>query len=209
MIHPVVLYHGLRRWRAPLQLSGLHGRVTGTAKAAGADEPQTRHPRYPAELEYRLVDLRTIRPERLRIRMRTIAYLITLRHVLHPLNRRIARKILVIFWDARIDQNTRTQLLQYLFYAGRKKSTNALLTAAKKAEYTLRGGKSVMTIAQELERRGREKGLREGREEGLKEGRVEAARTVARNLLQRGLPVDVIAETTGLAEEDVIALRQE
>ena len=58
-----------------------------------------------------------------------------------------------------------------------------------------------MTIAQELERRGREK--------GLKEGRLEAARIVARNLLDRGLSVELIAETTGLTREQVTTLQQE
>ena len=213
LIHPVVFYHGRRRWRAPLRLSGLHGRGEADGAGATGDTGTTvdgvELPRsgfgFPAELEYRLVDLRTIRPERLRIRMRTIAFLITLRHVLRPLNRRTARKILVIYWDDRVDGDTRTQLLEYLFHTGGNRSTDILLTAARKAEYTLRGGKSVMTIAQELERRGREKGLREGREEG----RLEAARIVARNLLDRGLSVELIAETTGLTREQVIALQRE
>ena len=66
-----------------------------------------------------------------------------------------------------------------------------------------------MTIAQELERRGREKGLREGRLKGREEGRSEAARIVARNLLDRGLSVELITETTGLTREHVIALQRE
>ncbi|TVR75684.1 MAG: hypothetical protein EA427_00035, partial [Spirochaetaceae bacterium] len=73
------------------------------------------------------------------------------------------------------------------------------------------------TIAQELERRGREKGLKEGekrglkegRKEGAKKGREEAARAVARNLLDRGLSVDLIVESTGLTREKVEALQRE
>ena len=58
---------------------------------------------------------------------------------------------------------------------------------------------------------GREKGLAEGREKGLAEGRaegrVEAQLEVARKMLAAGMPVEQIAELTGLAVETLYELQ--
>ena len=55
-------------------------------------------------------------------------------------------------------------------------------------------------------KRGREeglaKGLAKGRAEGLAEGRIEAAR----NMKAKGLPVDLIAECSGLSPEEIAKL---
>ncbi len=50
--------------------------------------------------------------------------------------------------------------------------------------------------------KGRAEGLVEGRAEGLVEGKAE----VARAMLAKGFPVSVIAELTGLTEEEIAAL---
>ena len=50
-------------------------------------------------------------------------------------------------------------------------------------------------------------GRAEGRAKGLAEGEAAKAETVARKLLQRGFDKQEIAEITGLAGEDVEALR--
>lgn len=48
-----------------------------------------------------------------------------------------------------------------------------------------------MTIAQQLEQK------------GLEKGRVEGKMEVARNLLKKGLPVDLIRELTGLSDDEL------
>ena len=57
---------------------------------------------------------------------------------------------------------------------------------------------------------GRKEGLEEGRKHGLEEGRAagrfEAMLDLARRMKQRGTPLAVIAELTGLSEEDVTPL---
>ena len=61
--------------------------------------------------------------------------------------------------------------------------------------------------------KGRAEGRVEGRVEGRAEGRVEGeqqrSRDIARRLVQRGLPLDLIAEDTGLTVEQVQALKQQ
>ncbi|MBD2798509.1 transposase [Xenorhabdus sp. 18] len=61
----------------------------------------------------------------------------------------------------------------------------------------------VMTIAEELEQKGRREGLEQGREEGREEGKLETARA----FLQNGVSVDIIIRSTGLSREQIDALR--
>lgn len=72
-----------------------------------------------------------------------------------------------------------------------------------------------MTIAQQLEQKGIEKGMEKGLEEGLQlgeqrglvkgrsEGERSAALKIARTMLQNGLPPSLVAEMTGLSDDDL------
>ena len=50
---------------------------------------------------------------------------------------------------------------------------------------------------------GRAQGRVEGRAEGLAEGRTEAICDIARNMKAQGLPLELIARTTGLSPEEI------
>ena len=52
---------------------------------------------------------------------------------------------------------------------------------------------------------GREEGLAEGKEEGKMEERLE----IAKKMLEMGLSVEQITETTGLSEEEILELKSE
>ena len=81
-------------------------------------------------------------------------------------------------------------------------------------------GDTFMTIAEQLEARGIEKGkaqgmtlgeargLELGRHEGLELGRYEAQKTTALNMLKESLPVDLITKITGLSQLEVEVLQQ-
>ena len=62
-------------------------------------------------------------------------------------------------------------------------------------------------MLKERERIGIEQGRAEGEAIGLKKGRSEGAaqekRAIAKNLKHAGIPVDVIAENTGLTAEEI------
>ena len=49
-------------------------------------------------------------------------------------------------------------------------------------------------------------GMREGREEGREEGRKEERLKLARKFKASGIPVSIIAENTGLTEEEIADL---
>ncbi len=67
------------------------------------------------------------------------------------------------------------------------------------------------TAAQEAEVRGITKGVEIGRAEGVEIGRAEGERKktqeIARQLLQQGMPPDLIAGITGLSKQEIEALR--
>ena len=201
VIHPVVLYHGAAPWTAPLELTGLHR--TGDPDA-GLD-PDTEP--FITDLTYRLVDLRTIQPERLRIATRTLAYMIILRHVLRLFRKPVAYKILTIITAPEVKPAVRERLLQYLVDNTGEQNTDVLMTEWKRVGYTVEGGMDIMTMAQELMRRGTVEGHKEGHKEGFKEGLKEATNDVARRMLEKGISVDLIIETTGLTAAQVAALQ--
>ena len=193
VIHPVVIYHGAAPWTAPLELTGLHHIGDPDAGPDPDVEP------FITDLAYRLVDLRTIRPERLRIATRTLAYMITLRHVLRPFSTPVAHKILKIITAPNVKPAVRERLLQYLVDNTREQNTDVLMTEWKRVGYTVEGGKDIMTMAQEL--------MRRGKVEGHKEGHKEATNDVARRMLEKGAAPDFVIETTGLTAAQVAALQ--
>ena len=60
---------------------------------------------------------------------------------------------------------------------------------------------------------GKEEGLKEGREEGHKEGKEEGLKEgqskIAMNLIRIGASCEIIAQATGLSEEEVSKLKKE
>jgi predicted transposase/invertase (TIGR01784 family) len=61
----------------------------------------------------------------------------------------------------------------------------------------------ITTARQKGWEEGMEKGKEEGREEGLFEGRRQQAEAIARSLLERGLDIALVMQTTGLSEKQV------
>ncbi len=133
VIHPVVIYHGLAPWTAPLTLTGLHG--TGDSDRVPDDDTP-----YITDLVYRLMDLRTIQPERLRIATRTLAYLITFRHVFRRLEQPAARRLVETLGTLPIGAQTRIRLFQYLLFNMPDENTKMLVTELEEREYTMEGG---------------------------------------------------------------------
>jgi len=64
-----------------------------------------------------------------------------------------------------------------------------------------------MTIAEQLEQKGLEQGLKKGLEQGLEQGletgRQEGKREVARNLILKGMEMQLVKELTGLSDHDL------
>lgn len=100
-------------------------------------------------------------------------------------------------------------LVNYLLQAG--ETADADLFVRTLAQRVPQHEDALMTIAQQLEQKGIEKGLEEGlqlgEQRGLVKGRSEgersAAQKIARTMLQNGLPHSLVAEMTGLSDDDL------
>ena len=53
------------------------------------------------------------------------------------------------------------------------------------------------------EKEGRKKGIREGRKEGIKEGRREEKRQIAKKMLEKNMPLEIIEEITGIEKNEL------
>jgi predicted transposase/invertase (TIGR01784 family) len=61
-------------------------------------------------------------------------------------------------------------------------------------------------LLMEGEKKGEKKGRRKGKREGKREGEQKKAREVARNFKKMGMPLEQIAQGTGLSPEDIAKL---
>ena len=78
------------------------------------------------------------------------------------------------------------------------------LTKEERLHYdeALRKYRDTLCVLEGAEQRGLKRGLAKGREEGRAEERIE----IARNMKVKGLPVDLIAECSGLSPEEIAKL---
>ncbi|MCU8386805.1 Rpn family recombination-promoting nuclease/putative transposase [Vibrio vulnificus] len=99
-------------------------------------------------------------------------------------------------------------LVEYLLRVGETSNLEDLMrTLAKQVP---EHEEKFMTVAEQLEARGREQGLQQGlqkgRQEGRQEGEQEAKVAIAKKMLAAGLDKALISETTGLSEQELSVL---
>ena len=100
-------------------------------------------------------------------------------------------------------------LIHYLLQAGESADSEAFVREL--AQRVPQHGDALMTIAQQLEQKGIEKGRMEGRQEGIQlgeqrgieKGEREATLKIARTMLQNGLDQNIVMQMTGLTEEEL------
>lgn len=99
-------------------------------------------------------------------------------------------------------------LINYLVQAGEAPDASAFIR--KLAQKMPQHKDGLMTIAQQLEQIGVKKGIKEGmllgEEQGMIKGRRDAALSIARSLLARGMDTDSVLAVTGLLPEDLAKL---
>jgi len=100
-------------------------------------------------------------------------------------------------------------LIHYLLQAGESADSEAFVREL--AQRVPQHGDALMTIAQQLEQKGIEKGRMEGRQEGIElgeqrgieKGEREATLKIARTMLQNGLDQNIVMQMTGLTEDEL------
>ena len=92
-------------------------------------------------------------------------------------------------------------LVNYMLQAGETSDAGAFIREL--AQRVPQHGDELMTIAQQLEHKGRQEGRLEGRLEGLRAGEQEASLRIARNLLDSGMDLQSVMKVTGLTEDEL------
>ena len=106
-----------------------------------------------------------------------------------------------------------TALIHYLLQAGESADSEAFVREL--AQRVPQHGDALMTIAQQLEQKGIEKGRAEGLqlgeqrgiEKGRSEGERQATLKIARTMLQNGIDRSTVMKMTGLTEDDLAQIR--
>ena len=98
-----------------------------------------------------------------------------------------------------------TALIHYLLQAGESADSEAFVREL--AQRVPQHGDALMTIAQQLEQKGIEKGRQEGiqlgEQRGIEKGEREATLKIARTMLQNGLDQNIVMQMTGLTEDEL------
>ncbi|EFS5307336.1 Rpn family recombination-promoting nuclease/putative transposase, partial [Salmonella enterica] len=100
-------------------------------------------------------------------------------------------------------------LVHYIVQAGETSDAEAFVREL--AQRVPQHGDALMTIAQQLEQKGIEKGIQLGEQRGIEKGRSEGEREatlkIARTMLQNGIDRNTVMKMTGLTEDDLAQIR--
>ncbi|EEJ7181869.1 Rpn family recombination-promoting nuclease/putative transposase [Salmonella enterica subsp. enterica] len=100
-------------------------------------------------------------------------------------------------------------LVHYIVQAGETADAEAFVREL--AQRVPQHGDALMTIAQQLEQKGIEKGIQLGEQRGIEKGRSEGEREatlkIARTMLQNGIDRNTVMKMTGLTEDDLAQIR--
>ncbi len=92
-------------------------------------------------------------------------------------------------------------LVHYIVQTGETSDAEAFVREL--AQRVPQHGDALMTIAQQLEQKGIEKGIQLGEQRGIEKGKLEVART----MLQNGIDRTTVMKMTGLTEDDLAQIR--
>lgn len=120
--------------------------------------------------------------------------------------------LVTLLLERLITTNQLESLVEYLLRVGETSNLEGLMRTL--AQQVPEHEERFMTVAEQLEARGREQGLKQGLEQGRQEGEAfgrqegqqEAKLTIAKRMLAAGLDKSLISDTTGLSEKELLAL---
>ena len=178
VIHPVVLYHGPRRWTAPTDLVALH-KWDPQKGPRDQSEPPRSAVDYPANLRYHLFDLNAIPAEEIERRARAQAYvgLIAFKYVMRRLPDPQLKRLLERSMDPAFPEEIRHALWQYIYGYVPATEQQHFVTRIEQMSYTI-PGEPMYSIADSLRDEGIELGKEQGLKQGLEQGRVQELRRV-------------------------------
>jgi predicted transposase YdaD len=101
-------------------------------------------------------------------------------------------------------------MLYYVVNVSDSEKAEGILSEFKKA-VTTKHGEEIMTIAERLERKGKEVGIQIGeqigKEAGIQIGEQKGIKNVALNMLSKDMEAKLVAEFTGMSIEEIEHLK--
>lgn len=147
--------------------------------------------------DFPLVDVTTI-PDEDTMQHRSVAALTLIqKHIRERDLSDLMDRLVTIMLTTDMTRQQVRSLINYMVQAGNTSNSEAYVRQL--AQRVPQHGDELMTIAEQLEQKGIEK--------GSKEGRREATLDIARELLQNGVELGIVMKSTGLSEDELAKLR--
>jgi predicted transposase/invertase (TIGR01784 family) len=154
--------------------------------------------------DFPLVDI-TVIPDEEIMEHRSMAALTLLQKHIHQRNLTVLMdKLVAVLLTDHLASPQVKALINYIIQAG--ETADAETFIRELASRVPQHGEELMTIAQQLEQKGRVEGREEGIQEGVQLGKQRAKRAAAYSMLQHGFDYDVVMKITGLNVEELVSL---
>jgi len=160
-----------------------------------------------------LVDVTVIPDDEIADHRSMAALTLLQKHIHHRDLAELVERLAPILLAGYLSSSQVISLVHYIVQAGETSDAEAFVREL--AQRVPQHGDALMTIAQQLEQKGIEKGRAEGiqlgEQRGIKKGRSEGERQatlkIARTMLQNGIDRSSVIKMTGLTEDDLAQLR--
>ncbi len=197
---PLVLYHGKEKWTVALNFA---------ASLLIPDEMRDELKQYIPDFHYDLFDLRSDKTDITYFSLALQAFLKSLQDIWYLSDRENLESLFRNYFKPVYKGNEKLldDLFDYIIYTISRLDIRLVVKIAIKYISEDSGGK-IMTIAEQLEKKGMEKGMQKGREEGREEGMQKGRAEVALRLLTKNISIDIISETTGLSVEEIEKIKK-
>lgn len=196
LVIPMLFYTGKRspypystRWLDEFDNPELAGKIYGTA--------------------FPLVDVTVIPDDEIANHRSMAALTLLQKHIHHRDLAELVDRLAPILLAGYLSSTQVVSLVHYIVQAGETSDAEAFVRQL--AQRVPQHGDTLMTIAQQLERKGMEKGFQLGRQEGRQEGHSEGERDaklkIARAMLQNGFDRNAVMKMTGLTADELAQIR--
>jgi predicted transposase/invertase (TIGR01784 family) len=188
LVVPLLFYHG-KRSPYPYTLRWLDGfsDVIQAEKLYNAPFP--------------LVDLTVISDDEIKTHRRVALLELVQKHIRTRDMLELAQDIGLLFERWQVPLPQKRAILFYIARSGNTSRPAEFIEAVAQSLSTDR--EAIMTIAQQLEKIGFEKGIKHGMQRGMEQGMKASARNIARQLLLSGMEPAQISEITQLSAEEL------
>lgn len=197
LIIPLVIYHGSQKWKVPKTLGEL---------MVGYNKLPANVQKYIPNYEYMLYDLSTFHNEDIKGDIRVKVSLSTLKHI--QINN-IEQLLLLIQKNTMqlLECDDETITIEYLetyirYILSTRDDVSIEMISERLSD---EGRERLMTVAEQLIKKGREEGLKEG----LKEGSIKTKFEVAKRMLQSGVDEEQIRTFTNLTKKELEQIKKE